>query len=440
MTDKPYTAFQKEDISRAVTYGLTASKLAMYGAIQQDTRNLKLAHKRLCERGAYEEKTIGKNIEWRPVKRDVLTMAGFRKFVQELPQSDPLKSIENKERKISIRNGRSDEKLIRICRQSDAQNFFHSVGVESPYTFIKNFNANPFVFGFPECSSKTPDQTLTEAVMESLIEYVKDRRDTEYPLSEPNQYCPAALFLPNSYNPKSKVYIDNTAKEKKGEANTPEGKQGRSHNNSVGILFDFANQYAYVVFKQFGRKTQPWKGKAYQSWLVRCSGVIKTLGIKNSDPLTGLLNDAIILCETNGELMEIAKQSDKMRSPFKHIVPIVMNQKGADTIGTILAYGLDGYDYELSSEINEKIKEIEWYTPPKREGEKQTPPRRMRYNGTPAIAGTMINFRWLGDMKEHMKKRHKVVPYVVCYESQKKVYTEIAGLPDDHILIMEEPS
>lgn len=411
------TEMQTALMEKTVPWGVIESRF-MLGSDTDENRTNAGAFARLREKEILENKPISKGGQYKEVNREFLTMKGIETLQKSVPTNSPLTLIDTK-KKLSVRNGKSADDLARITRMSDAQIFMTSAGAETIYTSITQYNIDPFIFGRPYISnSKVDNMTYTDAAMQGMIDYLTAREKAGDKCPLLSKYLPMAIYIPSIALPTSRVMTQDSK------------TKLRSFNNAVGLLIDTRNQNAYVVFKFLDRTKLTWQAKAYQAWLLRSSQVIRDLGIINVSR-DYCLSDAIILCETQGEIYQKAKLCEKMSVPFNRIYPILMKPTGASILSALLNEGIDTYESSLVCEAEEKVPGIK----------KRSAPTRMfslEYDRIPVYVGTQIDYRRLCDLTLIVKEQKTIIPYVVCYSNQSHFYRDIVKIPEERIIEIEE--
>lgn len=418
---KDITEGQKMVLTNMLPSGIIDPGLLM-GANETDTRNNRNFYNRLSDKGLVEMTPLQKEGRFKNIKRGWLTQDGISVVVNDL-LADRCSPIEGgKERKISLRNGMSAENIARLIRISDAQTFLSAAGSQTPYTTIK-YGVNPFLFGFPSIDlTEKSNVTVNDLVISAMVDHVRRAEAEGYPLPPISKEFGLVLFLPNNCNPTSKVSIKETR---------DRGRSGGTHNlrafnNSVGLLLDFINLNAYVVFRFLDRSSLVWRPKAYNAWLERCAPVLKTFGFENLD-YAGHPKDAIMLCDTPGEICNRAANMDKMREPFTRVLPILLRQEGLAVISSILDLGIAEYENAVSREAAAQLPGTQWVQSPQSIA-------RLKYHGEPLYVGTQIDFAKMARLKELLGANPQLHPYVACLDWQKELYEKHIGIPKEFIL------
>lgn len=418
-----FTDKQKGVLSRLIPYGVISSSL-LFGADETETRNLRDVLERIEKTKLVSHGPLQKKGQYSSVKRDWLTKEGITAVIENMIPKSKQMLMENIE-KISLRNGKSAENLSRLIRMSDAQTFLYSAGANTPYTTITQFGVNPFLFGNPwvDLSAKK-EATFNDYAIKALLQYLDAEAAQGYPLPVIDKDFGLVLFLPNNCNPYAKVALASD-RSKEGK----DHKVMRSFNNSVGMLLDYINLNVYVIFKFLDRSKLTWRAKAYNSWFERCAATLREQGFKNLN-YAGYPRDAIILCETPGEIANRAASCSKMINTFEHIFPIIMRQEGVEAVSTLLDLGRDKYITAFDSEALSQI-------PDAKPQDCLSGPYKLQYHGEPLYVGTMMDLNKLANAKNIITKLSGSIPYVACYEWQRQIYMENIAVPQERIIIIK---
>lgn len=269
--------------------------------------------------------------------------------------ADAITEIENtweeQGKKVSLRNGIKTDDFLRIIRYADAQAFFTEIGVDTPYTMLVNKEIDPFVFGptFLTEQRNSKYGTVHALFHNAMAMTVENRMKMEKPLPRPVRNSECVLYLPTTMCPGSRTF----AKEK--------GK-ALSFNNSIGLLLDFKHMEVYVVFKFIDRKTLIWNANGISHWLSTVNRALKAMGFRLNQ--FDEVENALFLCETNGEIQNRLEQFEKLSKPFHHLFPILMKQGGAKQLADMLNVGVDAYITQKARDACEAIPNAAWSVAP----------------------------------------------------------------------------
>lgn len=381
----------------------------------------------LKKKGMLKEEIVNPNETIRMrYKRATLTNKGVDAFIASRSVEAPLFYFDGS-KEWSIRGKNNTDHFQRWIRYADAQMFFASAGVTTIYEAVSQYHIDPFVFGNIEIDMTQERTTLTDIINDAMLMQIKKGG---YPsLLDCYDTCGiGALFIPNYYikfetqDPLSS--FENKQKKKDAWKNT---------NNSIGILLDFNHHTAYLVFK-FQPKTNKWNwaSKKYRSICSTYVKTLRSLGMKNFN-MTGMLTDAIILCETSAELEKKAKLSNqkRMNEPFQRVYLILMKQKGIERMCDILGFGGKKYFEETLREVRSYIRD----TSIRRDPVSKDIEFFRTKEGHPIYIGTELNAK---DISEALGAEESGREYVfVCYRDQVPFYKEI-GIDENCIFVLPE--
>ena len=362
--------------------------------------------RKLKENGALKE--IKFTVVNKTETRYALSKEGVAAFLGALKTDSPLKVLLEDDR-LSIREDKKSEEVFRWARNADIQSFLYHARVDNIFTAFNNRGQNPFVFGFvKQFSLKSP--TLAECTINAMQEHIisQNEREIIVPL------CSQKLYLPNKCNPYARLVDDN-------------GTAIRSSNNSTGVLLDFEHRDAYMLFKSPARKKIVWRPTAYNSFARKMSTHLKSWRFENVDK-EGAIKAAIILCETNGELLEKVKLFEKFDEPFDRIYPVIMKRDGLTQIIEMLTAGESAFQKKKQDEIIRKLPGAVTFH--------SAAGWVLRYKGKLLLVGTVLDLRQLYDIYDQLTRGKP--PYVACYASQTHIYHDILGLPAEYILTICE--
>jgi hypothetical protein len=273
---------------------------------------------------------------------------------------------------------------------------------------------NPFVFGVPNVKqSENHSSNLYDAVIDSLISYIQEKQYSGE-ISTCDSQKDLVLYLPKSCNPLSYT----PAADKKSIIT--------SYNNSDGLLLDFIHSNTYVLFKSFDRKTLRWSEKGYISYRARLAPTLRSLKMKNLTS-EGFVEDAIIFCETPGELKAKLKLREKIKKPFAHVYPILTKRSGLETVNELLNYGLDEF---RRLQIEEALALIPGAARLKVESKMFS----LSCRGEKMYVGTLIDMQACNTLDSMIKANQ--IPYVACYEWQVELYRDAVQIPEEKILVI----
>ena len=427
---------EKEVLNTSLPYGVACNRFMKIGD-ELELRNRRDAFTRDKKKGFLI--SADDSYKSNETERFQMSPAGINKVLtQVIP--DHIAQFMDCERKYNAFGSINGEARKRLKRLGDIQCYLYTMGVKDVYHVVADYYLDPFVFGYPENKETELDdinrlEDNTRSTRNNKIapfyKYlisatVKAAKQCMPVTDESLVQC---LFVANSQNPAIPQINDE-------QANTSSNMASKRYNNSSGILLDLSNRYAYVVFKAKPYVLFSWSAPSYERMLFLCSDVIGKIGIKNTKYGTNLINSAILLLETKGDLERKIRESvDDMRysEPFYHIFPVLMQEtQGQEFLDGILYEGLHKY-LELSKQYAfQSIDGLFAYQNSVNEAKYRSA------DGTIYEDGTILDLYVMNSIKRKQEIGQDKFR-LVCYESQLKLYCDCAGILEENIITIPDP-
>ena len=412
---------QNDNVIRGLPFGIYCEKL-MRGSTYSETVSICASYHILRKRGVFERVSVANKGKLKRVNRDILAADQLRAVLQDVCPENILAEIPN-DKKITVRGDEYHMDVFqRLIRNADVQNFLYSCGVETPYTVLTKYHADPFIFGLPvrddDGQSNADRISLCSALTRAM--YAVTQKEAMPSVREVKEV--KAVYYANRFN-KYTQRINVTGK----------STVSRAFNNSLGMLIDFANLCGYMIFKFFdAEKEMTWRARAYGSIMDNCEAATRRLGIRNLIFGTSDFNTAIILCETESEYNAVIKKGTniaELGKCFTYILPIRMNEDGIREIKALLSMGIQNY---IQSYDDKMLKAIE----PTSLELHRSGITYFGENGDTYYNGTYVN---IVDLNRIKKDQETVSDWdqdkhLICRESQKDLYCNVAGIDSEYLI------
>lgn len=286
--------------------------------------------------------------------------------------------------------------LPRLIRVADTVSFLAGAGVYTAHTAIWQLGVNPYLFGLPRPKGKAYHKCIVRKDV-SYIRYM-ERRGTPLP-SVTGTDC--LLFLELAAIPVGRISVDTGEDELK------------CYNDILGVLINTGTRDVFAILKTYDReRIKQWHGQAYSSFGSRIRDRLRQLGYV--DWANGTIYAAILLCESNADLVQKVACAKNMREPYKCIYPITMSPQGLRDMLQII---------NTDRTVRGKIGEQEAFDCCEDLTRDAYYRNVIRYQNRWAYIGVHVNCCEL--CRLHYKIREEIkYPYIIGYEDQVQMYQE----------------
>lgn len=416
---------QKEMMEYMIPWGIECFRYITNSSSSENRNNSKSVLK-LKNEDIIKDDAVGTKGELKRKHRYYLTAHGVDVLISKVLPVCVARHIPQNIN-MSIKGDINLDMQYRYVNRADAQCFLTSLGVVDPCRVVYEYEQDPFIFGYPsfyrEKDSKPTLCNLAKVLIDAHVSEVIDEGLSSV-LAEESIH---SMFLPNAMNPATKI-------------SNISGDKTKAFNNSIGIIFDFSNKYAYMVFKYSKKSDFGWVPRAYRSMLANINRVISKIGIRNIDG-ANYIKTAIVLCETDSEIKEKAKlaaAANKYSQPFDTVIPILMKAEGADIMDGILSFGYEKYMNLSNQEVLLQIDGIQ---------ERKSLNRADGYSywtkdNIEVVNGTIVNYSFISEFMNtrtlygEQGKQYKIA----CFENQRDLYLNYAGFEESDLIIVADNS